>query len=357
MKTFKHLYETVTDFENLRQAFWSAARGKRRSIAVASFEYDLEANLLQLQQELRQQIYVPGQYTHFYIHDPKRRRISAAPFRDRVVHHALCRVIEPIWERRFIYDSYACRKQKGTHAAILRAQQLSRRFGYVLQCDLRHFFPSVDHALLKTTFRRVIADQKVLSLMDTIVDSGVGIHTEDHEPFFFPGDDLLAGLRPCGLPIGNLTSQFWANVYLNDLDQFVKRQLRCRGYVRYVDDFLLFAEEKQVLHEWRQAIIQFAAGLRLKLHESKASVFPTRTGIPFLGWRVYPDRLRLKRRNGIAFQRRFALLRKQVEAGQMELHRLHAAVRGWVAHVQFGQTYGLRRAILSRVVLPGGVGQ
>jgi hypothetical protein len=187
-----------------------------------------------------------------------------------------------------------------------------------------------------------------------ILDSGAGIHAEV-PPAYFPGDDLFSAARPHGLPIGNLTSQFWANVYLDSLDQFVKRELKCPAYLRYVDDFLLFSNDKASLHKWRKAIIDLLACQRLTLHESEAQVFPVVTGIPFLGWRIYPDHLRLKRRNGVAFQRRFSLLLREYADGIIPLQRVDAAVQGWVAHVQHGQTWGLRRALLCAPLLSGRV--
>jgi RNA-directed DNA polymerase len=351
MKTYKHLYPRITSFENLHWAFLQARRGKRARNDVAAFEYDLEENLLALQDELDGETYRPGPYFNFRIFDPKPRLISAAPFRDRVVHHALCQVIEPIWERRFIHDTYACRVGKGTHAAIHRAQDFSRRFPYVLKCDIEHFFPRMDHEILYSRFARLIADPQTLRLCKLILDSGAGIHTEI-SPAIFPGDDLFSAARLHGLPIGNLTSQFWANVYLDPLDQFVKRELKCPAYCRYVDDVLLFSEDKVDLHRWRAAIIEFLASLRLTLHEAEAQVFPVSTGIPFLGWRIYPDHLRLKRQNGVAFQRRFSLLLREYAEGKIPLQRVDASVQGWIAHVQHGQTWGLRRSLLGRTLLP-----
>ncbi|MCC7162292.1 MAG: RNA-dependent DNA polymerase [Anaerolineae bacterium] len=351
MKTFKHLYPQITAFENLYRAFRGAARGKRSHPDVAAFEYDLEQNLVRLQMELQAQSYRPGAYHNFQIQDPKPRLISAAPFRDRVVHHALCQIIEPIFERRFISDSYACRKRKGTHAAVNRAQQFARRYRYVLKCDIEHFFPRIDHAILRAEIARRIADGDAMNMVDLILASGQSVH-RDEPPVWFEGDDLFAALRPRGLPIGNLTSQFWANVYLNPLDQFIKRELKCHGYVRYVDDFLLFSDDKATLHEWRARVIAFAAALRQRLHENESVVFPTRTGIPFLGWRVYPDHRRLKRRNGVRFARRLALLCGQLERGEIPLERVAVSVNGWLAHVRHGDTWGLRRALLSRVVMP-----
>ena len=208
-------------------AYRRASKGKRSQPAVAAFEYRLEDHLLALQDALRTHTYRPGAYTHFFIHEPKRRLISAAPFRDRVVHHALCNLIEPIFERTFVADSYANRLGKGTHRALQRVQELARQYPYVLQCDLRQFFPSVDHAILRGILARKLTDSDVLWLIDRILESGRGVLSEVYTMVYFPGDDLFAVLRPRGLPIGNLTSQFWANVYLNPFDHFVKRTLRC----------------------------------------------------------------------------------------------------------------------------------
>ncbi len=350
MKTYKHLYPQITSFDNLYLAFKSARKGKRARPDIAEFEFNLESNLLDLQSELLAESYQPGPYHNFRINDPKPRLISAAPFRDRVVHHALCRVIEPLFDRRFIDNTYACRIGKGTHAAIDRARKFSARYPYVLKCDIEHFFPRMDHQVLYQEFTRVVADTQTLRLCKLILDSGAGIHKEV-DLAYFSGDDLFTALRPRGLPIGNLTSQFWANVYLNPFDHFVKRELKCPAYVRYVDDFLLFAENKSDLHEWRAAVIQFLSAQRLTLHESEAQVFPTRTGIPFLGWRIYPDHLRLKRRNGIAFQRRYAALRRKFGHGQITREKMDASVQGWIAHVRHGQTWGLRRSLLTRATI------
>jgi hypothetical protein len=240
MKTYRNLYPQVWDFENVYLAYRKARKGKRGKPGAAAFEQVQEDELLALQDELRTFSYQPGAYHSFYIHDPKKRLISAAPFRDRVVHHALCRVIEPIWERRFIFDSYANRVGKGTHRALDRTTQFARGHSHFLQCDVRQFFPSIDHDILRSEFSRLIRDKDLLWLCDQILASGEGVLADEYEMTWFPGDDLFAANRPRGLPIGNLTSQFWANVYLNGLDHFIKRELKCGAYVRYVDDFLLF---------------------------------------------------------------------------------------------------------------------
>lgn len=307
---------------------------------------------MQLQQELRDKNYRPGDYHSFYVHEPKRRLISAAPFRDRVAHHALCNVIEPLFERRFIHDSYANRVGKGTHRALDRCQEFARKYRYVLQCDVRQFFPSIDHAILKERLARVIPEADVLWLADRILASGVGVLSEEYEMVWFPGDDLCATLRPRGLPIGNLTSQFWANVYLDALDQFVKRELRCRAYLRYADDFLLFADDKAALWRWREALVKRLAKLRLTLHIEQACPRPVAEGIPFLGFVVFPAQRRLKRRKGIAYVRRLRGLLALYAAGQVPLERVHASTQGWVNHLRYGDTWGLRRAVFASLPIP-----
>lgn len=296
--------------------------------------------------------YRPGPYTSFYVHEPKRRLISAAPFRDRVVHHALCNLIEPLFERSFIFDSYANRVGKGTHAALDRAQHFARRYPYVLQCDVRQFFPAIDHQLLERALAAKIVDPAVLWLCRLILASGVGVLSQAYDMVYFPGDDLFAAARPRGLPIGNLTSQFWANVYLNGFDHFVKRDLRCPAYLRYVDDFLLFANDKQTLWAWRAAIVERLGRLRLTIHPG-AQPRPVTEGFPFLGFGIYPDRRRLKRRKGLHFQRKLGRMLRQWAQGEIEFTRVTASVQGWVNHVRYANTVGLRRSILTRVLPPG----
>jgi len=306
------LYDQIWSWPNLLFAYRRASRGKRGRGMVAAFEHRLEEHLFELQEALRGCTYRPGSYRSFFIHEPKRRLISAAPFRDRVVHHALCQIVESCWTAGFIDDSFANRVGKGTHRALNRVQEFSRRFPYVLQCDIQQFFPSIDHERLREILAWSIADPQVLWLVDQILDGSIGIFAEEYTMRYFPGDDLLALFRPRGLPIGNLTSQCWANCYLNGFDHFVKRELRCPGYVRYVDDFLLFGHDKRQMMGWKKALQDRLSQLRLTLHPG-AHPRPVTEGVPFLGFVVYPERRRLKRRKGIYFQRR---LRRQLAAYQ-----------------------------------------
>jgi RNA-directed DNA polymerase len=346
------LYSRIYAFDNLVAAERAAARGKRGRPDVARFDYYVEDELVRLQAELAERAYRPGAYRRYLIHEPKERAISAAPYRDRVVHHAVCRVIEPLFERRFIDSSYASRRGKGTHAALDHCTRLARRFQYVLRCDIVQFFPAVDHAILRTRFARVIGDPDVLRLCAVILAGGAGELVDHYDYVRFVGDGEDARVRPRGLPIGNQTSQFWGNVYLDALDQFVKRDLRCPGYIRYVDDFVLFADDKKTLHGWKEAVIAFLRILRLTLHEAESVATPVASGIPFLGFRVYPDHRRLRRRNAIAFARRYRRLLMRYSSGDVSLERLTASVQGWVAHVAHGDTYGLRRSLLGRAIAP-----
>lgn len=309
----------------------------------------MENNLFALQEELREDRYQPGAYTSFLIHDPKKRLISAAPFRDRVVHHALIRVIEPLFERKFIYDTYANRVGKGTHKALDRCTHYLRRFKYVLPMDVCQFFPSIDHAILLDALSKTIGDGRVLDLCAKIIASGQGVQQEEYTPVYFSGDDLFATLRPRGLPIGNLTSQFWANVYLNGFDHFVKRQLKCPGYVRYVDDMLLFGDDKTALHAWRAEAIHALAARRLTIHEARAQLRPCAGGVPFLGFQVFPQHRRLKRRKAIHARRRLKAIARASHAGKISQDQVKIRIVAWINHARHGDTWGLRRAVLDEL--------
>ncbi len=348
MKKHTDLYARVYGWSDLLQAWRKARRGKRGRPSVASFELRAAEHLLDLQRLLRKKQYRPGFYDSFYVHDPKCRLISAAPFRDRVVHHALCAVMEPIFERRFIHDSYANRQGRGTHAALDRAQFFARKHRYVMPFDVEQFFAAVDHRMLLGIIRRAVADPDLLWLIRRVLASGDGVLREEYSMRYFPDDDLFAINRPRGLPIGNLTSQFWANVYLDPLDHFVKRRLRCRAYLRYVDDGLLFADSKQQLWEWRSAIIEFLESLRLTLHEAACQPRPVTEGIPFLGFIVFPHHRHLKGRKAVAYRRRLKLLLTAYERGEIDRDAVRASVRGWVNHASFAQTRGLRRRLFQQ---------
>jgi hypothetical protein len=331
MKRQAGLFEPITRFDNLLLAARKAAQGKRDKPSVACFEFHLEPELLRLQEELENGRYRPGSFFTFEIRDPKRRRICAAPYRDRVVHHALCNVLEPVFERRLIFDTYACRPGKGTHAAIARAQQFARRYRYFLKCDIRKYFQSVDHSVLKALLARLLKDPRLLALLNRIID---------HAP---------PDAEPCkGLPIGNLTSQHFANLYLGELDHYLKERLRIKGYLRYMDDALLFANDKPTLHLLLADSRRFLQeNLQLALKEEATLLMPVTEGIPFLGFRIYPGVVRLNPRTLRRFRRQVRGRAKAYGEGRLSAEELTNSVASLFAHVAHADTLHLRRQVAS----------
>lgn len=294
MRRRGHLFERVVAWPNLLRAARVAARGKRGRPEVAAFLFDLEPRLLALQASLADGSWRPGPFRVFRIRDPKPRTISAAPFGDRVVHHALMHVLDPLFDRSQPGQSYACRRGKGTHAAVAKTQSLCRRYRYVLKGDVEAFFETVHHGVTKGLVRRVLKDRRVLDLLDRIVDSG--------------------GCEDRGLPIGNLTSQYLANHVLSRLDWFVIQRLGSPAYLRYMDDFLVFGDDRAALHGRCAEIRAFLRdGLQLELKERATRVQPTHVGLPFLGMQIFPGtvrvdpgRLRRSRRRLASAERRLA---------------------------------------------------
>lgn len=341
------LFDRLTGWENLVAAARKTRRGKRRCADCAGFELERERELLRLQDELRERTYRPGGYRTFYVREPKRRMISAASYRDRVVHHALVNVTGPLFERNFIGDSYANRVGKGTHRAVDRYQAFAGRFRYVLQCDIVKFFPSVDHEILKALLRSRVRDPDVLWLCDLIID---GSNAQEPSVQYFPGDDLFTPhARRRGLPIGNMTSQFWANVYLHGLDNFVKRGLGWRGYVRYVDDFLLLGNDKPALWTARAAIIGYLERLRLRIHEERAQVRPVERPTRFLGYRCWATHRFLTKENIRRFRRRGRALQRDYARGVRTWEQVKASLAAWNAHAATANGWNLRRRVLGRL--------
>jgi retron-type reverse transcriptase len=256
-----------------------------------------------------------------------RREISALPFRDRVVHHAICSVIEPVFEKVFLFDSYACRKNKGTHAGAKRLQFFLRKNSkncFALKCDVKKYFPSVDHEILKLSLRKKIFDKRLLGLLDTIIDS--------------PGGTI-------GIPIGNLTSQLFANIFLNQLDNFVKLELNARHYVRYMDDFVLLHESKKVLQDWKEKIRSFLCSIKLDLSEKKASIFPVWLGIDFLGYRLFAFH-RLTRKSTVKrFLRKIKPKIATFVSGDISFGKLLESFNSWKAYLLHGNSFSLKKSI------------
>lgn len=333
------LFERVVAFENLHAAAWEVFRGKRgRETANALFNR-LEAVLLGLEAELRSGTYRPGPYHTFWIFDPKPRLISAAPLRDRIVHHAVVRVIEPLFERRFIHHSYACRTDKGNHRALDQFVRWSKAKRYVLMLDVHKFFPSVDHIVLKGEIRRGLKDARTLDLLDRIID---GSNPQEPVPEWFPGDELLTpSLRRRGIPIGNLTSQFLANVLMDRVDHLVKDRLRVKRYLRYVDDLAVFHDDRGFLLEVRGAIREELRAMRLRLNEGKSRLRRVKEGLTFLGFTVTPRGVRLAAPSVRRHRSRLRALQAAYARGEIDLREVRSRLLAFQAHAAHGDTFRL----------------
>jgi hypothetical protein len=324
------LFRQLCDPAHLIRSARAAARGKKRRADAARFLMEMEPECFRLAAELADGSWQPGPYHTFTIREPKPRLISAAPFHDRVVHHALVSVLEPHFERRFVAHSYACRVGKGTHKALERAAVLTRKRKFVLKGDISKFFPSIDHEILKSEVRRVIADEPLLAVLDRVID---GSNPQEPVTAWFDGDDLFTPLtRRRGIPIGNLTSQFLANVFLDRFDHLVMDREGYGDYVRYCDDFLVFADTRSELWALRSRISGYLGAMRLVLHEHKGGVHRTSSTIPFLGFTIRRGGKRLQRAGVVRGRRRLRESLAACVAGAIEPETLRARVASWRGH-------------------------
>lgn len=318
MKTYTNLFSKIIVFDNIHLAYLKARKNKRYRSNVLEFFGKLTNNLLGIKRELETETYIHGRYNEFIVNESKKRKISAPTFKDRIVHHALCNIIIPIFEKSFICNSYACRKEKGSHKAIKKLQSFLKNKNniYCLQCDISKYFDSINHDILIRIIEKKIGCKKTINLISKIVDS---FNKE----------------RGVGIPIGNLTSQLFANIYLNELDQFVFRELKHEHYVRYMDDFL-FLGGKRELHDLRIKIELFLNDkLQLKMNPKKVNVFPCNKGIDFLGYIVFKDYV-LLRKNTI---KRFM---KKIKYKEDEVVR-----KSWFAYAKHANSYSLSKKIFS----------
>lgn len=327
MKRDGYLFDKLYEFSTLYQAFRRAIKGAGKTEEACRFCFYLEKELVYLRDSLAAETYCPAPYRYFQVHDPKERTISVARFRDRVVHHAVVAVLESIFERTFIYDSYATRKGKGSHRAVRRSQEFLQENTWYLKLDIEKYFDNIDHRILLDLIGRKIKDAKLLRLIERIVANS----------------DVSRGhAAGKGLPIGNLTSQFFANIYLDALDHFVKERLRVKAYVRYMDDMVFFAAARDYLKELRRKIETFLTNhLKLKL-KTKATLINTRLhGLPFLGYRVFPRLLRIKRENLQRIRRRMKWRVEEFRRGLIPEEKLVMSMGSWFAFIHFADTQRL----------------
>ena len=325
MKNYNHLFNQVCTFSALMSAAKKAALGKKKKRKVAEFLFDLEPEIIKLEQELKDKSYQPLPYRTFMVIDPKERKICAANFRDRVVHHAVCNVLEPIFERSFIFDSYACRKNKGTHLAVKRAQHFLRQYPYYLKLDIKKFFDSISHVVLKSLLQKKIQDTDLIWLLNLIIDHQV--------PWTKPG---------LGLPIGNLTSQHFANFYMDKVDHFIKDDLGVKGYLRYMDDSVLFANRKQELWNNFSRIEHFVnQKLKMQIKEEVTILAPVHQGLTFLGFRIFPSVIRIDKRGFRRFRRKVMSREMEFSQGLIDEENFIKSMTSLVGHLRQANTRNL----------------
>jgi len=328
-------WERVTCFESLYRAHMKLRRGRSRKSRLLKFEFDLGRNLYRLQEELLSGNYQMKGYRHFEVYEPKRRDIFDVGHGDKVVMTALCdEVLIPRVVRTFIYDNIACQKGKGTHFGLKRLTEFFRRHyrtygneGYVLKCDISKFFGTINHAILRDQLKTYIKDEAVLKLLSCYIDS---FHTPER-----PG---------VGIPLGNQTSQWFALMYLNQLDHFIKEKLQIKAYIRYMDDFILIHHDKKYLWECLAKIKEIVEGeLQLTLNP-KTAIIPINQGVEFLGWKFFLRSSgkvvrRLKRQSKLRFQRRVKAANQAFFYGEIELKETLQVWASYKGHLKHGHTY------------------
>src|SRR3989338_5009433 len=349
MKTYNNLYEEICSINNLANAWRKAKKGKTKKDYVIEFKQNLRENILQLRKELLEQTYKPEQLVTFILRDPKTRKISKSHFRDRIVHHAICNIIEPIFDKIFIYDSYANRKGKGALKALQRFDQFKRKVsrngkingwfnnnqikGYCLKADIKHYFEEVNHNILLNAVKKKIKCNKTIGLIKKILTNYA-----------------RGGIHEKGMPLGNLTSQFFANIYLNELDKFVKHKIKAKYYLRYVDDFVILHNSKEQLITWKEEIDIFLKNeLKLELHPDKSRIILLSKPIPFVGFRIFNYFKLLKKFNRNNIQRKLKKLHDLFLEKELTYDKIYEILQGSFAYMKQANTYNLRKKIYFKI--------
>ena len=336
--TLEDIYKKLCSYENLEAAYNKAKNGKTQKQYVREFEEKLKENLTRLRTELLMQSYHPQPLKTFILRDPKTRKISKSAFRDRVVHHAICNLIEPAFDKRFIHDSYANRIGKGTLNAIKRFDEFKRKVSknntlkcYVLKADIKDYFGTVNRATLLDLLRKRIKDDRVMWLIERIITN---YRSKDKNK---------------GMPLGNLTSQFFANVYLNELDQYLKHKLRARYYIRYVDDFVILHPSRRTLEQYKSVIDKFLREkLDLKLHPDKSQILKLEKGIGFLGFRIFYHHKLLARKNMRRFEKKMEGIKHEYSEGKIDREKVIERLEGWLAYASHANTHKYRKRLTSK---------
>src|SRR3989344_4172049 len=336
MQTYNNIYPRIYSYNNLYLAYKKARKGKPKKDYVIEFESNIESNSLSLQQELINQTYQPKPLKTFIIRDPKLRKISKSDFRDRIVHHALINIIEPIFDKIFIYDNYANRKNKGNSNALLRLKSFIKKVSknnnkkvYCLKCDVKHYFENINHEILINIIGKRIKDKKVINLIELILENHYSV---------------------IGMPLGNLTSQFLANVYLNELDYFIKHNLKIKYYLRYVDDFVIFNNNKGNLELYKQKINNFLKNnLKIELHKEKSKIMQLKQGTSFLGFRhFYHYSILKKNKRNLLKNKLFIIIKEYKET--KNYNELISRIESLFAYLELANTYNLRKNSINYLI-------
>jgi len=332
------MYSKICDLQNIYSAYLKARSCKRYKHEILKYTKDLENQLILINKELHDKTYKHGKYYEFIVNDSKKRVIQVAPFKDRIIHHSLCNIIEPIFDKKFIYDSYACRKEKGSHKAINRLRKFIRSIKdrnnfenyegiYYLKCDIVKYFNSINRDILFRLIIKSIKDQSTLWLIEKIINSYTS-----------------------GLPIGNLTSQLFANIYLHELDFFVKNKLRCKYYIRYMDDFIILDVDKQKLKNNYLLIKEFVYNeLKLKIDDQKTILSLANLGITFLGFQIFPYILLLKINTIKRFVKKTKKQMSHFQTKKEKLICLSNKFVNWRSYYKHGDAYGFAKRLFCKI--------
>ena len=318
------MWEKIIDPDNLYQAYRRARRGKGWTRSVAEFEKDIEGNLKKLHELLVSNKFTTSKYSTKEIYEPKHRTLYKLPFYpDRIVQHALLQVVIPIWNSLMIDDSYACRPNKGMHIASKKTMQHVKKFKYCLKGDISKFYPSIDHNILLTIIKEKIKCKKTLELITNII-------------FSFPNGK--------NAPIGNYTSQWFGNIYLNKLDQEIKHNHKFKAYIRYCDDFVIFGNNKEELKNLLNWIKNYV-GVSLDLKLSKGSVFPVSQGVDFLGYRHFPNKILLRKTTAKRVKKRFKELPTKLQTGKITLDQYRSSIASSEGWMKWANTHNFKQSI------------
>lgn len=353
-KQIKNVYNTLCTYENLYEAYLQARKCKRYRDEILKFSFNLEENLMEIGEELKAHTYKVGGYREFYVYEPKQRLIMALPFKDRIVQWGIYQLLNPTFDKSYIFDSYGCRIGKGTLKAVQRLYYWLQLVGkkedkfYYLKLDVSKYYYRVDHEVLIKILEEKIKDDEMIQLLKTIINYdgtlfGLKVNGDVNNP-----EDRLSGK---GIPIGNLTSQMFANLYLNELDQYCKRTLGIKYYVRYMDDVIILHNDKKKLHEYKKLIQAFLEeNLKLNLNK-KTAIRPISLGIEFVGYRLWSTHIKIRKSTSLKMKRRLKYVKDQYNKNQISFDKVNSTVQSYMGIMKHCNSYNMQTKIFDSFIL------